>query len=243
VTVRTVRYYHQLGLLPEPERFANGYRAYGARHLARLLRIRQLSLLGVPLEDVPSILARDPEISTDTMAATIVADLDARITALTRQRDSITRLRAQGPALEGPAEFASTLASLHTTLGINPDAIQTDLDLAALVGHAADEELRESLRQALVAADQPDVMKALIPLLTQLSSLTDEATQQTRTTLAHQLWPVLADLAAGIPELDPTHPLTSMIDQLSEETLNRAQRDVLGTVELLQKQAATNTQD
>jgi DNA-binding transcriptional MerR regulator len=157
VTVRTVRHYHQLGVLPEPDRSANGYRAYGVKHLARLLRIRQLSLLGIPLEDVPSILDRDPEISTDDVASKIVADLDARISVLTRQRDSIARLHAEGHPLEGPAEFAGTLASVHIALGVAPDAVQTDMDFAALVEHAGDEALRESLRRALVAMEQPQM--------------------------------------------------------------------------------------
>ena len=33
VTVRTVRHYHRLGLLPEPERRGNGYRSYGPADL------------------------------------------------------------------------------------------------------------------------------------------------------------------------------------------------------------------
>ena len=192
VTVRTVRHYHQVGVLPEPDRSANGYRAYGVRDLARLLRIRQLSLLGIPLEDVPSILDRDPEVSSDDVAAKIVADLDARISVLTRQRDSIARLRTEGHPLDGPAEFAGTLTSVHIALDVAPDAVQTDMDLAALVKHAGDESLRESLRQALVAMGQPQVAKTLIPLIARLSGLSDEATQETRTTLAHELWSVLA---------------------------------------------------
>ncbi|HJF65313.1 MAG TPA: MerR family DNA-binding transcriptional regulator [Slackia equolifaciens] len=35
VTVRTLRHYHQLGILPEPPRSANGYREYGAVDVAR----------------------------------------------------------------------------------------------------------------------------------------------------------------------------------------------------------------
>lgn len=237
VTVRTVRHYHQLGVLPEPDRSANGYRAYGVRHLARLLRIRQLSLLGIPLEDVPAILGRDPEVSTDDVATKMVADLDARIAVLIRQRDSIARLHAQGQPLEGPAEFAGTLASVHSTLGVAPEAVQTDMDLAALVAHAGDEALREGLRQALAAMKQPEVAGRLIPLMARLSSLPDEATHETRTTLAHELWSVLAELAAFLPDVDPSHPLTSLVGQLSEEALSRAQRDVLEIVELLQSPA------
>jgi len=31
VTTRTVRHYHRIGLLPEPERQSNGYREYSLR--------------------------------------------------------------------------------------------------------------------------------------------------------------------------------------------------------------------
>src|SRR5690606_8663333 len=41
-TVNTIRHYHHLGLLAEPARKDNGYKQYGVKHLARLLRIRRL---------------------------------------------------------------------------------------------------------------------------------------------------------------------------------------------------------
>ena len=40
VTVRTLRHYHQLGLLSEPPRRANGYRDYSPADVARVLRIK-----------------------------------------------------------------------------------------------------------------------------------------------------------------------------------------------------------
>ena len=43
VTVRTVRHYHQLGLLPEPERDHSGYRRYAAEDVIRLRRISALA--------------------------------------------------------------------------------------------------------------------------------------------------------------------------------------------------------
>ncbi|MEU6696234.1 MerR family transcriptional regulator [Pseudonocardia sp. NPDC046786] len=46
-TARSVRHYHQVGLLPEPERRSNGYKQYGVTHLIRLLRIKRLVDLGV----------------------------------------------------------------------------------------------------------------------------------------------------------------------------------------------------
>jgi DNA-binding transcriptional MerR regulator len=38
VTTRAVRHYHQIGLLPEPERDAFGYRSYDAAAVVRLIR-------------------------------------------------------------------------------------------------------------------------------------------------------------------------------------------------------------
>ena len=62
VSVRTLRHYHAIGLLPEPERADNGYREYGAKHLLRLLRIRQLATLGFSLEQIgPMIDELDAE--------------------------------------------------------------------------------------------------------------------------------------------------------------------------------------
>ena len=40
VTVRAVRHYHQIGLLPEPERDASGYRRYSATAVVSLIRIQ-----------------------------------------------------------------------------------------------------------------------------------------------------------------------------------------------------------
>ncbi|WAP52215.1 MerR family transcriptional regulator [Arthrobacter sp. ATA002] len=54
-TVNTVRHYHRSGLLEEPDRMSNGYKQYGARHLARLLQIRRLRDLGVPLAQIEAV--------------------------------------------------------------------------------------------------------------------------------------------------------------------------------------------
>ena len=65
VTIRAVRHYHQIGLLPEPGRDASGYRTYDAAAVVRLIRIRTLAAAGVPLARVRQLLDADP----DTFAA------------------------------------------------------------------------------------------------------------------------------------------------------------------------------
>src|SRR5215216_4454230 len=59
VTIRAVRHYHQVGLLPEPERDASGYRTYDAVAVVRLIRIRTLAEAGVPLARVQKLLDAD----------------------------------------------------------------------------------------------------------------------------------------------------------------------------------------
>jgi DNA-binding transcriptional MerR regulator len=61
VTIRAVRHYHQIGLLPEPERDASGYRTYDAVAVVRLIRIRTLAEAGVPLARVRELLEADPQ--------------------------------------------------------------------------------------------------------------------------------------------------------------------------------------
>ena len=54
-TVRTVRYYHSLGLLPVPAE-RGGWRDYDLGHVARLSRIRWLVQAGVSLETIKRVL-------------------------------------------------------------------------------------------------------------------------------------------------------------------------------------------
>jgi len=59
VSTRTVRHYHYLGLLPEPERLPNGYREYLLRDAVALARVRRLSELGLSLDEIRGVLADD----------------------------------------------------------------------------------------------------------------------------------------------------------------------------------------
>ena len=112
-TVRTVRYYHSLGLLPVPEE-RGGWRDYELSHVARLSRIRWLTRAGVPLETVARVLDAEPAASADgsggsqAPAPDVVADLSAaldavenHLTDVARQRDMLAKLLEQ--AQEGSA--------------------------------------------------------------------------------------------------------------------------------------------
>ena len=58
VSPKTIRYYHEVGLLAEPGRTEAGYRLYTAQDLLRLQRVRRLRALGLPLERIKEILGK-----------------------------------------------------------------------------------------------------------------------------------------------------------------------------------------
>ncbi len=102
-TVRTIRYYHQLGLLSVPET-GTSWRSYGFAHLTRLMRIRWLVESGVPLAEVPHMLrppaSSDERHVVDEDLTAVLASMDTRIASLTAQRTQVVtlleRVRAHG---------------------------------------------------------------------------------------------------------------------------------------------------
>lgn len=125
VTIRAVRHYHQVGLLPEPDRDASGYRVYDATTVVRLIRIRTLAAAGVPLLRVRELLDADP----DTFAAAttdIDRDLRARIRALQEHRRQIARL-GSGDSLAVPPEVVDYLDRLRA-IGAPQAAIDAERD-------------------------------------------------------------------------------------------------------------------
>ncbi len=91
VSVRTVRHYHQLGLLAEPDRDQSGYRRYGAEDVIALKQVSTLARAGVPLARVPGLLAAE----ADTFAraiAEIDADLETQLADLEQRRADLAQL-------------------------------------------------------------------------------------------------------------------------------------------------------
>ena len=96
-TVRTVRHYHDIGLLPVPEdRY--GYRDYDLTHVARLTRVRWLTQAGVPLSRIAGMLQAEDGAADGVAGSSaagrvaIVTDLRATVVALD---DQLERLAAQ----------------------------------------------------------------------------------------------------------------------------------------------------
>lgn len=85
-TVRAVRHYHEVGLLDEPERRANGYKQYDVAHLLRLRRIKHLSDLGFTLIEIGAMGEHDP--SPQALSA-LDTELATRVERLQRARTEL----------------------------------------------------------------------------------------------------------------------------------------------------------
>ncbi len=111
VSTRTVRYYHQRGLLPEPGRTSGGYRTYDADAVIRLTKITTLARSGVPLARIEELLAADPETFREGVAD-IDRDLQHRIRELSLDRERLGHLQS-GERLCLPALVCDYLDDLR----------------------------------------------------------------------------------------------------------------------------------
>lgn len=118
--MKTLRHYHQHGLLDEPRRDSSGYRRYGSADLLRLIQARTLAAAGVPLAEVRPLLDAD----TDQFAAALTdveRRLTERITDLIARRDTLRQL-ADGDRVLLPGRALAVLDRL-TDLGFDPDYV------------------------------------------------------------------------------------------------------------------------
>src|SRR3954447_26289460 len=111
VTARAVRHYHQIGLLPEPQRDASGYRRYGATAVVSLIKIRTLADAGVPLSQIARMLLADAAAFAEAVGR-IDSHLSGEIERLETSRKQIAQLVA-GDSLALPPEVTCYLDRLR----------------------------------------------------------------------------------------------------------------------------------
>lgn len=98
--VQTIRYYEQIGLMPEPPRSTGNRRLYGAEHASRLGFIRHSRDLGFSLDAIRDFLSlsENPDQSckvADKLARVHLADVNNRITRLLALKTELERMAHQ----------------------------------------------------------------------------------------------------------------------------------------------------
>ncbi len=96
VKAKAIRYYESIGLLPSPPRGSNQYRRYSMGDVNRLILLRRIRYLGVPLSTAKSLLmgasdARCIDIQHELLQLVKVRldELDREITELHLLRDEM----------------------------------------------------------------------------------------------------------------------------------------------------------
>jgi DNA-binding transcriptional MerR regulator len=156
VTVRAVRHYHQIGLLPEPERDASGYRQYGATAVVSLIKIRTLANAGVPLSQIGQMLEADAPAFAEAVHR-IDSHLREEIERLETSRQQIAQLAA-GDSLALPPEAISYLGRLRE-IGVSERVVEGERDGWILVAARWPDHIREVIAAKHAQLDDPQLVR------------------------------------------------------------------------------------
>lgn len=207
-TVKAVRHYHEVGLLEEPARLANGYKQYGVPHLLRVVQIKRLVDLGVPLSQVPSVGRADQD--PDEALRVLDADLAASI-------DRLERVRADLPVILRHRATVDLPAALDA---VGDDLSQVDRRMLLIYARVLDDSWTDHLRPRPAdersAAPEQDDDDAF-------ARLPADADEATRARLAEA---VAATTRAQLRE----HVLLSDLEMRTAEHLDVASSTVLAAL-------------
>lgn len=93
MSAKTIRFYEQEGLLPEPPRTESGYRNYSGEDVERLQFVRQAKLLGLSLQEIRGTLVLSD--SDEPTCMHVRAVLDEKIDALDHALKDLRSLRSE----------------------------------------------------------------------------------------------------------------------------------------------------
>ena len=105
VSTKTIRYYEDIGVLPEPHRSPNGYRDYDDSSIDRLSFIKDAQASGLSLVEIETILElRDAGESschhTIAILESHLRDVDAQLIELGRTRSRLRQMIATASELD-----------------------------------------------------------------------------------------------------------------------------------------------
>lgn len=126
LTVRTLHYYEEIGLLIPSARTEAGHRRYDENDVARLYRICLLRRLGLPLAEIGRAL-EDPAWSLRAATATHLGELDRRLEAISRLRSRLAGLLDSIETVDG--ELTGDLLSTVEEMTMLDAAVQSRIML------------------------------------------------------------------------------------------------------------------
>lgn len=101
VNPKTIRYYEEIGLLPEPVRTSSGYRVYREEDAERLAFILRAKALDFSLEEIGEILALRER--GEAPCPYVLHQIEAKIVEVDRKIEQLRQLRAELAELRAEA--------------------------------------------------------------------------------------------------------------------------------------------
>ena len=214
-TVNAVRHYHSLGLLEAPDRKYNGYKQYRVHHLVRLIQVRRIAELGVPLAQVRA----------DKDGVVVLGGLQQLDTCVQEEIERLHRARSDMAAIlrdHAPVHTPRGFESLASRLSV------ADQALVHIFTRLSPGDSMTGLRQMVLM--EPDAVRL------EFDDLHSDADEATRERVAHRF--VTARVNWRYPDRPwSVHPLEGQwwrdrearqtISEALRELYNSAQQDVL----------------
>ncbi len=79
LSLRTIRHYEEVGLLPEPQRSAGGFRLYTQEAIERLLLIKRMKPLDFTLDEMRDLIDVRDQLASPRLSRAARADLTQRL--------------------------------------------------------------------------------------------------------------------------------------------------------------------
>ncbi|GAA4942677.1 DNA-binding transcriptional MerR regulator [Actinomycetospora succinea] len=220
-TLRAVRHYHEVGLLEEPERRANGYKQYGVAHLVRVLRIKRLTDLGFSLAQIQEM--GDADDHPEQALRTLDAELAETIERLQRARVELGLILNQAVPTDLPPELAAAAKNVKLS--------DADRSFSVVMSRVLGSQGLEAYAELLQDSPQD-------PSFQEFDDLPVDADEAARQDLAERMaGPTRAvRVAHPVPDIATDGPLGrkragETIGTAMRELYSRAQIDVLVRLE------------
>lgn len=243
ITQKTIRHYHKVGLLAEPQRTESGYRLYSAGDLLRLQRIRRLQALGLSLKQIKALLGEHvsgQERSLRDVLQSLLAELTAEIQSLEEQRERIATLLKE-ESIEILASSSNTSPTLEYVKehfgehlsGVSEEVLKLDAKIfSQLDAFNWPESYHEGIQLMMQnVAEYPPLYQQMLGLaerITALASLPEnapEVDQLIEDVLASDELPALfsmqSELLTRMPQMAST--FADVLSELTRDTLSPAQ--------------------
>jgi DNA-binding transcriptional MerR regulator len=213
-SLRAVRHYHDVGLLAEPERRANGYKQYGVAHLIRVLRIKRLTDLGFSLSQIAAM--GDTDDHPEDALRSLDAELAATIERLQRARVDLALIMRQSLPTDLPPEFAPAARA-----GMSDADRSLITVMTRVIGSAPRQAYAEMLRSQ--SAD---------PVTKEFDTLPADADDRTRQDLAERMARYVRELFDEHPDLRAPYTDAPQGEAFAMKTIGKALRDLYNPAQL-----------